>query len=86
VLTEERREQKIQRKFKEYLKDFTSDHFPKRGIDYDKVKEEGYDSANDEFVTDMEEFAKSAKTVDMNPDRFKCILSSTSVKQKTLKR
>ena len=82
----QRQQEKLQSIFKDKLKDFTSDGFPKKGIDFEKVKEEGYNSSDDEYVTDMAEFAKSSKTLDMNPDRFKCILNPTALPQKHVKR
>lgn len=39
-----------------------------------------------ENVIDMTEFAKSTRTVDMDPERFSCILSQYSKKQRALKR
>lgn len=39
-----------------------------------------------ENVIDMNEMAKSTRTTDMDPERFTCILSNYSKKQKALKR
>lgn len=35
---------------------------------------------------DLNEYSKNTRTTDMNPDRFKCILSEFALKQKMVKR
>lgn len=44
------------------------------------------ESEDRENVIDMNEMAKSTRTLDMDPDRFNCILSEFSKKQKAIKR
>ena len=64
-----------------------SDIFDKQKFANSRSVQQAIENEDSEFVMDLNEFSKNTQTsIELTPDRFKCVLSNYALKQKMVKR